>query len=112
MEATFAAAFTGAGVGVDDVAHLDLYSCFASSVDFARDALGISDDAERPLTVTGGLPYFGGAGSGYMTHSIASMADVLRGDPGAVGMVTGVGMHMTKHVAGVYSTTPGSVAPP
>ncbi len=28
------------GVGVDDVAHLDLYSCFGSSVNFARDALG------------------------------------------------------------------------
>ncbi len=112
MEAVFAAALTGTGVGAEEIAHLDLYSCFASSVDFARDALGIADDDERPLTVTGGLPYFGGAGSGYMTHSIASMADVLRGDPGAVGMVTGVGMHMTKHVAGLYSTTPGPVAPP
>ena len=29
-----------AGVAVDDVAHLDLYSCFASSISFARDALG------------------------------------------------------------------------
>ena len=31
-----------AGVGIDDVAHLDLYSCFGSSVNFARDALGIA----------------------------------------------------------------------
>jgi acetyl-CoA C-acetyltransferase len=47
-----------------------------------------------------------------MTHSIATMTDVLRNDPGSIGLVTGVGMHMTKHVFGVYSTTPGSSGPP
>jgi acetyl-CoA C-acetyltransferase len=30
----------------------------------------------------------------------------LRGDPDSVGLVSGVGMHLTKHVFGVYSTTP------
>jgi acetyl-CoA C-acetyltransferase len=101
-----------AGVGGDDIAHLDLYSCFASSVNFARDALGIGDGDSRALTVTGGLPYHGGAGSNYMSHSIATMADVLRAEPGSYGMVSGVGMHMTKHVYGVYSTEPGPLAPP
>jgi acetyl-CoA C-acetyltransferase len=100
-----------AGVGIDDVAHLDLYSCFASSVNFARDELGIAADDSRPLTVTGGLPYHGGAGSDYLTHSIATMAKVLREDPGSVGLVSGVGMHMTKHVYGAYSTEPGPRAP-
>ena len=99
-----------AGVGIDDVAHLDLYSCFASSVNLACDVLGI--DEGRQITVTGGLPFSGGAGSNYMLHSIAAMASVLREDAGAVGMVSGVGMHMTKHVYGVYSTTPGPVALP
>jgi acetyl-CoA C-acetyltransferase len=104
-------ALGAAGAGIDDVAHLDLYSCFGSSVNFARDALGISADDPRPLTVTGGLPYHGGAGSDYLTHSIATMARVLREDPGSFGMVSGVGMHMTKHVFGVYSTEPGPAAP-
>jgi acetyl-CoA C-acetyltransferase len=112
MSAASAAALGTASIGADDVAHLDLYSCFGSSVNFARDALGITDDDPRPLTVTGGLPYHGGAGSNYMTHSIATMADVLRADPGSYGLVSGVGMHMTKHVFGVYSTEPGPVAPP
>ena len=112
MAAASTEAFRGAEIGIDDVAHLDLYSCFASSVNFARDALGIDDDDARPLTVTGGLPYHGGAGSNYMTHSIATMADVLRGDPGSFGLVSGVGMHMTKHVYGIYSSEPGPVAPP
>jgi acetyl-CoA C-acetyltransferase len=104
-------ALGAAGVGIDDVAHLDLYSCFGSSVNFARDALGIATDDPRPLTVTGGLPYHGGAGSDYLTHSIATMARVLRDDPGSYGLVSGVGMHMTKHVFGVYSTDPGAAAP-
>lgn len=47
-----------------------------------------------------------------MTHSIATMARRLRSDPGSYGMVSGVGMHMTKHVFGVYSTEPAPVAPP
>ncbi|MGA2836132.1 MAG: acetyl-CoA synthetase [Acidimicrobiales bacterium] len=89
---------------IDDVAHLDLYSCFGASLQFARDALGIGDD--RALTVTGGLPYHGGPGSNYATHALAAMVEALRGDPGARGLVTGVGMHMTSHAATVWSATP------
>jgi acetyl-CoA C-acetyltransferase len=112
MTGTSTAALECAGVGIDDVAHLDLYSCFASSLNLARDALAIGDDDRRPLTVTGGLPFAGGAGSNYMMHSLAAMTEVLRRHPGDFGLVSGVGMHMTKHVFGVYSTTPGPVRPP
>ena len=113
MAAASAEALTRAGAGVDDVAHFDLYSCFASSVNFGLDALGVAvDDARGPFTVTGGLPFAGGAGSDYVTHSIAAMADALRADPGTLGLVSGVGMHMQKHAFGVYSTTPGPVRPP
>ena len=110
MERASTAALKAAGVGIDDIAHIDLYSCFASSVHFACDALGI-DPTSRPITVTGGLPFSGGAGSDYMTHSIAAMTETLRSDPGSFGLVSGVGMHMQKHVFGVYSTTPGEVRP-
>jgi acetyl-CoA C-acetyltransferase len=107
MKAAATETLRSGGLGIDDVAHLDLYSCFPSSVAFALDALGLgSDDSRAPFTVTGGLPFFGGAGSDYLTHSIATMVDVLRAEPGAVGMCSGVGMHMTKHVFGAYSTTP------
>jgi acetyl-CoA C-acetyltransferase len=78
---------------------------------FAQDALGITPSDTRALTVTGGLPYHGGPGSGYLTHSIATMVDRLRAEPGSFGMVSGVGMHMTKHVFGVYSSIPGTLAP-
>jgi acetyl-CoA C-acetyltransferase len=100
-------ALAGAGIGIDDVAHLDLYSCFASSVNFALDALGMAEDDGRRVTQTGGLPYHGGPGSNYMTHALAAMAETLRADPGSFGLTSGVGMHMQKHAYGLWSTTPG-----
>ena len=107
LAAASSSALAGAGVGIDDVAHFDLYSCFASSVCFALDGLGLAEDDGRGVTQTGGLPYHGGPGSNYMTHSLAAMAEALRRDPGSYGMVSGVGMHMQKHAYGVWSTAPG-----
>jgi acetyl-CoA C-acetyltransferase len=108
MKSALSAALRGAGVGADDVAHFDIYSCFASSVSFTLDSLGLAaDDPRAPFTVTGGLPYAGGPGSCYCIGSTAAMADVLVKDPGSVGMVTGVGMHLSRHAAMVLSTTPG-----
>lgn len=112
MRAASTEALRVAGAAIDDVAHLDLYSCFASSVNFARDALGIAAGDGRRLTVTGGLPYHGGPGSGYLTHAIAQMVRTLRADPDSLGLVSGVGMAMTKHVYGAYSTTPAALALP
>ncbi len=111
MGAATAAALATAGVATDDLGHLDLYSCFASSVAFALDALGMTQDDERGVTVTGGLPFAGGPASNYLGHAVASMVGRLRDDPGSIGLVTGVGMHMTKHSAVVYSNTPGPIRP-
>jgi len=112
MAAAGAEALRIAAMSIDDIAHFDLYSCFASSLHFACDALGLPVDDDRGVTVTGGLPYHGGPASGYLTHSIAEMVDRLRSQPDTAGLVSGVGMHMTKHVFGVYSTSPAPVRPP
>ena len=112
MEEASRAALSCACVAIDDVAHLDLYSCFGSSIEFASDALGLAADDARPLTVTGGLPFHGGPGNNYMSHSVATMVQKLREDPSATGMVSGVGMHMTHHVFAVYSAEPGALEPP
>ena len=112
MELASRDALQQAGIGIDDVAHLDLYSCFASSVLFATNALGLDPDDARGLTVTGGLPYHGGPASNYTTHAIAEMVTRLRGNSQTYGLVNGVGMHMTKHVWAVYGSEPGPVAPP
>lgn len=93
-----------AGVGVDDLAHVDVYSCFPSAVQVAANELGLGLD--RQLTVTGGLSFAGGPWNDYVSHSIATMAEVLRGDAGSVGLITANGGYLTKHAFGVYSTTP------
>jgi acetyl-CoA C-acetyltransferase len=98
-----------ASMSVSDIDVFDLYSCFGSAVQFARDALGLRHDDPRPISLTGGLPYHGGPSSNYMGHSISHLVDHLRANPSQAGMVTGVGMHMTKHVAAIYSPIPGPI---
>lgn len=93
-----------AGVGVDDLAHVDVYSCFPSAVQVAATELGLGLD--RPLTVTGGLSFAGGPWNDYVSHAIASMADRLRSEPGTLGLVTANGGYLTKHALGVYGTEP------
>ena len=58
------------------------------------------------LTLTGGLPYFGGPGNAYVLHSIASLMDKLRKNPGKNGLLTANGWYLTKHGAGVFSSAP------
>lgn len=108
IKAVGEAAMTTAGCTIDDIDFFDLYSCFPSAVEIARFSLGIDEKDPRPLTVTGGLPYFGGPGNNYVMHSIASMIEKLRENPGKKGMVTANGWYITKHSAGIYSTTPNS----
>ncbi|MCV7102042.1 acetyl-CoA acetyltransferase [Mycobacterium palustre] len=96
-----------AGLGIDDVDYVDLYSCFPSAVQVAAAELGLSvDDPARPLTVTGGLTFAGGPWSNYVTHSIATMAALLAANPGRRALVTANGGYLTKHSFGVYGTEP------
>ena len=99
-------AFAMAGKTVDDMNFIDLYSCFPSAVELGCQELGIAEDDSRGLTITGGLPYFGGAGNNYVMHSIVTMLGKLRAKPGAFGLCTGNGWYVTKHSAGIYSTVP------
>jgi len=98
--------FAMAGRRLDDVSMFDLYSCFTSAVQIGCQEIGIAEDDPRPLTVTGGLPYFGGPGNNYVTNSIAEMVQQVRRKPGSFGLVTANGNYVTKHAAGLYSTTP------
>jgi acetyl-CoA C-acetyltransferase len=96
-----------AGLGIDDVDYVDLYSCFPSAVQVAAAELGLSlDDPARPLTVTGGLTFAGGPWSNYVMHSIATMAELLVANPGRRALITANGGYLTKHSLGVYGTEP------
>ncbi|WP_219463433.1 acetyl-CoA synthetase [Nonomuraea rhizosphaerae] len=103
---TAEAAFARAGLGLDDIHAIDLYSCFAIALRQACDAIKLDPLDRRGLTVTGGLPYAGGPASNYVLHSTATMAGLLRAQQGH-GLVTGVGMHLTKHTYAIWSTEPG-----
>ena len=98
-------AFAMADWSCQEIDHMDIYSCFPSAVQISCQELGIPLDGTRPLTVTGGLPYFGGAGNNYVLHSIATMMDTLRANPGDKGLCTANGYYVTKHSMGLYSTT-------
>jgi len=104
MEIASEQALHMANISCNSLAHMDIYSCFPASLNFTRDALGIGEQDQRPLTVTGGLPYFGGPGNNYTTHAVVSMVKRLRQHRGDFGLVSGVGMHLTHHVMGIYSS--------
>lgn len=93
-----------AGVGIDDIGHMDLYSCFPSVVQITMNELGVAPG--RRVTTTGGLPFFGGPMNSYVVHAIASTVDAVRGDPGSLGFVHANGGYATKHACAVYSTEP------
>jgi acetyl-CoA C-acetyltransferase len=100
-------ALESSALSIDQIDYFDLYSCFPIAVQIGRDMLGIPEDDSRPLTMTGGLPYFGGPGNNYSTHGIASMVERLRAEPDKHGFVTALGWYLTKHAAGIYGATPG-----
>jgi acetyl-CoA C-acetyltransferase len=103
--AAIASALATAGKSADDMAAFDFYSCFPAPVfNAAIDGLGLAADDPRGLTVTGGLPYFGGAGNNYSMHAFASMAERLRAAPGQFGFVGLNGGFQSKYGAAVLST--------
>jgi len=93
-----------AGVGIDDIATFDLYSCFPVPVFNFCDGMQLATDDPRGLTLTGGLPYFGGPGNSYSLHGIAETVIKMRSMPGAFGLVAANGGIMSKYSVGVYST--------
>jgi len=104
---TVASALADAGKTAADMALFDFYSCFPIPVFAAAvDGLGLSPDDPRGLTVTGGLPYFGGPGNNYSMHAIAEMSQQLRARRGEYGLVGLNGGMLSKYGAMVLSTAP------
>ena len=97
--------FELAGVSVDDIGPMDLYSCFPSCVQLIMKELDISSD--RIVTTTGGLPFFGGPMNSYVIHAIASTVDAIR-ETGEMGYVHANGGYATKQACGIYGSSPPS----
>ncbi len=104
--ASVEAALARAGKGMADMRYLDFYSCFAIPVFNQCDHFGLSVDDPRGLTLTGGLPFFGGAGNNYSAHAIAEAVQRVRSDRGAFALVGANGGWMSKYATGIYSCLP------
>ena len=85
---------------------IDLYSCFAIPVFNLLDGFGLAPDDPRGWTLTGGLPFFGGAGNNYAAHAIAEAVARCRTAPGSRALVGANGGIMSKYAAAIYSTEP------
>ena len=94
-------------VSLGEVEYLDLYSCFPSASRIVKEMLEISPEDNRPLTVTGGMSYFGGAGNNYSMHAICRMVETLRQNPEAFGLVQALSWFISKHSVGIYSSNYG-----
>jgi acetyl-CoA C-acetyltransferase len=57
-------------------------------------------------TITGGETFAGGPWNNFVLQTTAAMADRVRADPGATGLVTTVSGLLNKPGLAVYSTTP------
>ena len=90
---------------IDTIAHIDAYSCFPIAVLSACVAMGLSPQTERRLSLTGGLPYFGGPGNNYSMHAIAEAVTRVRTDLNSTALVIANGGYLSKHSAGVYGAT-------
>lgn len=93
------------GRTIDDVGPIDLYSCFPAAVQTFAAELGLPLD--RQLTVTGGMTFGGGPLNNYTFQSVVAMAQLLREQPGAVGLTTSVSGLLTKPAIALWSTDPG-----
>tara|TARA_B110000971_G_scaffold111960_1_gene114774 strand:+ start:89 stop:2431 length:2343 start_codon:yes stop_codon:yes gene_type:complete len=102
LELAIAGAINSAGITMDDIAYQDIYSCFPIVVSLAAEVLSL-DPLHDQMSMTGGLAFFGGAGNNYSTHAIATMAEQLRHDKQAFGLILANGGFMSKQSAGVYS---------
>ncbi len=106
MEEALNGALEHANKGSDDIKHFDIYSCFPIVISEAKRILDIKKEDARPMTQTGGLPFFGGPGNNYSMHAIVSLVENLRADQKDFGMVYANGGWMSKHAVGIYSAQP------
>lgn len=79
---------------------MELYSCFPVVPKMALRTLGLSDDT--PISVAGGLTFFGGPLNNYMSHAACAMVREIRA-AGGLGLLYGQGGYISKHHALVLS---------
>lgn len=94
-----------AGLTPQDIRYRELYSCFPYAVRVQMAELGLSPaDA---FSVTGGMTFAGGPLNNFVFQATVKMAQCLRDDPEAVGLVTTVSGMLTKQACALWSASAG-----
>ena len=91
-----------AGIGIDDVAIVDLYSCFPAAVQLGAQSLGLS--TRPPADPHRRAPFAGGPWNNYVMHAIATVVGDLREQPGESGWC--------GPTAATSPSTPSACTPP
>ena len=105
MDLVIHGALDAANVSPADIDYADIYSCFPCVVDQAATQLERKGKPqEKGMTLTGGLPFFGGPGNNYTLHGICEAVAACRRLPGSLGLAHGNGGWMSKQAVGIYST--------
>lgn len=105
-DAAAAAVMEAAGLQPTDIDLVELYSCFPVAVEVFADAAGL--DFDRPLTVTGGMPFAGGPYNNYFYQATAKAAQLLRAGAGRTALLSCVSGIMTKQAFALWSSEPPS----
>jgi len=93
------------GLPLDQVDHVECYSCFPVAVRVQQAELGL--DQRRVPTLTGGMTFAGGPFNNATYQSAAVLVDRLRSEPGSLGLSTTVSGLLTKPGLVVWSASPG-----
>jgi acetyl-CoA C-acetyltransferase len=101
-------ALTRAQRRLEELAHVELYSCFPVAVRAQARELRLSET--RPLSLTGGMTFGGGPLNNFVLQALVKMAAALRADPGSTGLLTAVSGILTKQGVSLWSTEPASGA--
>jgi acetyl-CoA C-acetyltransferase len=96
------AALEAAGVALDEIDLVDLYSCFPAAVEVQAAELGF--DLARPLTITGGMTFSGGPYNNYSLQGAAAMVTALTNGPAdTIGLTSAVSGLLTKPSVTLWS---------
>ncbi len=95
-----------ADLSLENIDAFDLYSCFPAAVQVAQKSIGINNEDKRPISLTGGLSFFGGPWNNYTMHAIATTIDKIRNNIFKNVLINGLGWYITKHSIGIYTKNP------
>ncbi|HVF63073.1 MAG TPA: acetyl-CoA acetyltransferase [Casimicrobiaceae bacterium] len=98
------AALEIAGLSIDEIDLVELYSCFPIAIELYADAFGLP--LTRELTITGGMSFAGGPYNNYFLQATCRGAELLRAGAGRNALLSCVSGIVTKQAFGVWSVDP------